>query len=637
MSQMKQSPPEPAADGAFRSRVARLVSCLKGQDRPASTFILLFAAALVLPMLLFASVVAWTYVQTDRTRTVALLLATAILLLSAAVALASWVASHLVRGMKALEMAGLELGNYERVSPVVTSVRETNNVGRVLARREALLRSILATVPSAMVVIDSRGRIQLFSATAEKLFGFKANEVFGQNISMLMPEPDRSAHDGYIEHYLKTGERRIIGEGRVVVGQRKDGSKFPVELYVGEAEFDAEKLFVGFLRDQTEKYRFEQELRQTQKMEAIGKLTGGVAHDFNNLLTVITGNLEMLGAKVGDPYQRFIGEAQEAAELAAQLTSSLLAFGRRMPLDPQLADIGDLMSVTSELLRRTLGETIVVRTTIRSGCRAVVDAAQLKNAILNLAINARDAMPNGGTLTFEVNLAELDEDYALGQPEVRPGRYVLITVNDTGMGMTTHVREHAFEPFFTTKPQGAGTGLGLSSVYGFVKQSDGHVALYSEAGQGTTVRIYLPLAAEKRAEPPDGATAPGLPRGNGQLVLVVEDDEGVRRVTVSRLMQLGYKVVEAANGPDALAVLERTPDIGLLFTDMVMPGGMSGADLAAATRTKFPRLPVLFTSGYAGPEISGQTDLRLGDCLRKPYTLAEMAVALRRMFGRSHS
>jgi CheY-like chemotaxis protein len=200
--------------------------------------------------------------------------------------------------------------------------------------------------------------------------------------------------------------------------------------------------------------------------------------------------------------------------------------------------------------------------------------------------------------------------------------------------MTTHVREHAFEPFFTTKPQGSGTGLGLSSVYGFVKQSGGHVALYSEAGQGTTVRIYLPLIAEKSNEPVDGAAAPGLPRGNGQLVLVVEDDEGVRRVTVSRLMQLGYNVVEAANGQDALAVLERTPDVGLLLTDMVMPGGMSGADLAAATRGQFPRLPVLFTSGYAGTDISGPTDLRPGDWLRKPYTLAEMAVALHRMFGR---
>ncbi|MCK3780953.1 PAS domain S-box protein [Ensifer sesbaniae] len=520
-------------------------------------------------------------------------------------------------------------------------MREINEVGRVLAaaateaqRREAHLRSILATVPSAMVVIDSRGRIQSFSATAEKLFGFTAEEVTGKNVSILMPEPDRSAHDGYIQHYLDTGERRIMGKGRVVLGRRKDGSKFPVELYVGEAKVDGETRFTGFLQDQTEKHRVEQELRQTQKMEAIGKLTGGVAHDFNNLLTVITGNLEMLEAKVGEKYRIYIEEAQEAADLAAQLTSSLLAFGRRMPLDPQLADIGELVSASSELLRRTLSETIVVRTGVRSGCRAVVDAGQLKNAILNLAINARDAMPKGGTLTLEVSKAELDQDYAREHPEVRPGQYVLIAVSDTGTGMTAEVREHAFDPFYTTKPQGAGTGLGLSSVYGFVKQSGGHVALYSEVGLGTTVRIYLPLVADKRDDALEGSAAPSLSKGKGELVLVVEDDERVRRVTISRLKQLGYQVLEAGNGPEALSILERTPGVELLFTDMVMPGGMSGADLAAASSKRFPDIPVLFTSGYAGPEIAAQAVAGVSRWLRKPYTIADLAAALRRAFGK---
>lgn len=324
-----------------------------------------------------------------------------------------------------------------------------------------------------------------------------------------------------------------MGKGRVVLGQRKDGSKFPVELYVGETKVDGETRFTGFLQDQTEKHRVEQELRQTQKMEAIGKLTGGVAHDFNNLLTVITGNLEMLEPKVDEKCRVFIEQAQEATDLAAQLTSSLLAFGRRMPLDPQLADIGELVSASGELLRRTLGETIMVRTGISSGCRAVVDAGQLKNAILNLAINARDAMPKGGTLALEVNKAELDQDYALEYPEVRPGRFVLIAVSDTGTGMHPDVREHAFT-FYTTKPQGSGTRLGPSSVYGFVKQSGGHVALYSEVGQGTTVRIYLPLVADKRDETPEGAAITSVPKGSGELVLVVEDDERVRRVALSR-------------------------------------------------------------------------------------------------------
>ncbi|THK36319.1 PAS domain-containing sensor histidine kinase [Ensifer sp. MPMI2T] len=566
------------------------------------------------------------------------------LLLLVSIAMAYWAASRLARAIGALQSAGLELERNERVSVVATPVREINEVGRVIAsaateaqRREAHLRSILATVPSGMVVADSRGRIQSFSATAERLFGFAASEMCGQNVSMLMPEPDKTAHDGYIDRYLKTGEPRIIGTGRVVLGRRKDGSAFPLELHVGEAEVDGVRLFTGFLQDLTEKRRVEQELRQTQKMEAIGKLTGGVAHDFNNLLTVIKGNLEMLEAKVDDKYRVCIDEAQEAADLAAQLTSSLLAFGRRMPLNPQLSDVGELIAATGDLLRRTLGETIVVRTGIRGGCRAVVDEGQLKNAVLNLAINARDSMPKGGTLALEVSKAELDRDYAVDHPEVRPGQYVLVAVSDTGTGMSPEIREHAFEPFFTTKPQGSGTGLGLSSVYGFVKQSGGHVALYSEEGQGTTVRIYLPLAIEKSAETTETAAIPNLPKGDDELVLVVEDDERVRRVTVARLESLGYRVLQASNGPEALSLLERTPGVGLLFTDMVMPGGMTGAELAAAARQRYPEIPVLFTSGYAGPEITGQANSRVGAWLRKPYTASDLAWALRRTLTKEES
>lgn len=248
-------------------------------------------------------------------------------------------------------------------------------------------------------------------------------------------------------------------------------------------------------------------------------------------------------------------------------------------------------------VRRTPARKSIRRPSRDRGCRcrAIVDAGQLKNAILNLAINARDAMPNGGALALEVGKAELDQDYALEHPEARPGRYVLITIGDTGTGMSPEVRENAFEPFYTTKPQGSGTGLGLSSVYGFVKQSGGHVALYSEVGQGTTVRIYLPLITEKGDEAPEGLATPSLPKGNGELVLVVEDDERVRRVTISRLKQLDYQVLEAGNGPEALSILERTPGVQLVFTDMVMPGGMSGADLAAPSSKRFPGIPVLFT------------------------------------------
>ncbi len=562
------------------------------------------------------------------------LIGTLLLVLTAA--LAYWTGSSLSKSIWSLRGAGAAVARGENVKPIETPVREVNEVGRNLSvaaslalEREAHLRSILDTVPSAMVVIDSRGTIRSFSATAEQLFGYEAGEALGRNVSMLMPEPDRSAHDGYIARYIATGERRVIGKVRVVTGQRKDGSTFPVELNVGEARANGEIIFTGFIRDLSEAQQIEQELRQTQKMEAIGKLTGGVAHDFNNLLTVIKGNLEILETKLpGDEYKDLIADVQEAADLAAELTASLLAFGRRMPLNPKLVDVGPLVSGTSDLLRRTLGETITIRTIVESSHQAVIDPAQLQNALLNLGINARDAMPNGGRMTIEVSDVELDVDYAEAHPEVSPGSYILISVTDTGMGMTPEVRDRAFEPFFTTKPTGSGTGLGLSSVYGFVKQSGGHIALYSEPGRGTTVRIYLPFAEAEAAFRPVTPSSP-LPRSKGETILVVEDDARVRRITAERLKGLGYEVFEAGNGPGALEVLARNPNVGLLFTDMVMPGGMSGAKLAMEAHRTRPDLRVLFTSGYAEPDILKQADAESHNWIRKPYTAADLARKLR--------
>ncbi|NLS08242.1 PAS domain S-box protein [Rhizobium sp. P32RR-XVIII] len=563
-------------------------------------------------------------------------------LIAFAIAFATWTGSRLSKALSSLQSAALQLTSHADVSPVQTPVEEINQVGRALStaaaealRREAHLRSILATVPSAMVVIDSQGTIRSFSATAEKLFGYKADEVTGGNVRILMAEPDRSAHDGYIEHYLNTGERRIMGKSRVVTGLKKDGTRLPLELHVGEADFEGEKVFTGFMRDQTEKRRIEQELRQTQKMEAIGKLTGGVAHDFNNLLTVIKGNLEMLEAKLDGQHPELMTDAQEAADLAAQLTASLLAFGRQMPLNPVLSDAGQLVAATGDLLRRTLGETIEIKTSITIGCRIIVDASQLQNALLNLSINARDAMPDGGILTMEVSETELDQDYAEAYSEVRPGRYVLIMVSDTGTGMSTEVKERAFEPFFTTKPQESGTGLGLSSVYGFVKQSGGHIALYSEEGHGTTIRIYLPAARDVReiGNAGEKRSKSSLPEGKGERVLVVEDDDRVRRVTVARLEKLGYRVVEASNGRAALDLLERERDIDLLFTDVVMPGGMSGAELALEVRQRQPGLPVLFTSGYADLGAFKDIDVKNDQWLIKPYTAVDLAKRLEAIFS----
>ncbi len=507
-----------------------------------------------------------------------------------------------------------------------------------VSMREAHLRSILETVPEAMVIIDEKGVISSFSAAAERLFGYGAAEVCGRNVSILMPPPDKENHDTYLARYLTTGRRHIIGYGRIVTGIKKDGAQFPMELAIGETIANGERIFTGFIRDLTSRHKLEEELRQAQKMEAIGQLTGGIAHDFNNLLTVISGNLEMVERRVEEgPARELIRAAQEAADDGARLTGQLLAFGRRQPLNAQLADVGQLVAHFSDLLRRALGETIELRTVVTgSSNHAMVDASQLQNALLNLAINARDAMPRGGRLTVEIAHAEIAPAEAGARPEMRPGDYVLISVSDTGVGMTRAVRERAFEPFFTTKSIGAGTGLGLSMVYGFVTQSGGQIRLDSEPGHGTTVRIYLPGVrpppAVSRDESAPNRGRAGLPGGT-ETILVVEDEPRVRRVAIARLRDLGYTVIEAANAEEALKAAEDSRPIDLLFSDVVMPGGMDGHMLASKIRVLRPGIKVLLTSGYAEPSIAERGQAEVGTWLRKPYTSEALATRLRLLLG----
>ena len=534
----------------------------------------------------------------------------------------------------ASRMNRLRVGSVDSIVQTNSDITDLRSAERDLAAREAQLRSILDTLPDAMVVINDHGIVSSFSAAAERLFGYDRDEVVGRNVSMLMPSPDREAHDGYLARYLRTGERRIIGLGRVVNGRRKDGTTFPMELAVGEATANGERMFTGFIRDLTSRHRMEAELRQAQKMEAVGQLTGGLAHDFNNLLTVITGNLEMLETKLTDVRQReLLSEAQAAAADGAKLTGQLLAFGRRQPLNAQLIDVGLAVSSFSELLRRALGESIDFRTVVSGAANfARVDVSQLQNALLNLVINARDAMPGGGRLTIDISQTHIDFDYAQMYPEVRPGQYVLVSVTDTGQGMSPDVKQRAFEPFFTTKPTGQGTGLGLSMVYGFVKQSGGHVQIYSEVGRGTSVRLFLPAAHVERtaAESSMGGAAPAIAAGR-EAILVVEDDPRVRRVTVARLRDAGYRVVEASTGPEALGLLDAHPEIDLLFTDVVMPGGMTGDELARKVKETRPEMRVLFTSGYAEPMVAGREQAETGSWLRKPYTAAELARRVREL------
>jgi len=380
-------------------------------------------------------------------------------------------------------------------------------------------------------------------------------------------------------------------------------------------------------------------LRQAQKMEAIGQLTGGIAHDFNNLLQVIMGNLEVVQRRnlvENDAARRLVSAAARGAERAAMLTQRLLAFARRQPLNPKPVDVNRLVAGMSELLHRSLGEGIVIETVQASGLWPVtVDANQLENALLNLAVNARDAMPEGGKLTIETANTFLDETYASSQ-EVKPGQYVAVAVTDTGTGMTREVLQKAFEPFFTTKDFGKGSGLGLSQAYGFMRQSGGHVRIYSEVGEGTTVKLYLPrLAVDGVASVIEELEA--SPRGTiDRQILVVEDDPDVRAHAVTMLRELGYGVVEAVDGPSALRILDATPDIALLFTDVGLPG-MNGRELADEARRRRPALPVLFTTGYARNAIVHNGRLDAGvELITKPFTHAALSMKVHQMLTGDH-
>jgi PAS domain S-box-containing protein len=502
------------------------------------------------------------------------------------------------------------------------------------SREESRLRALVDTAVDGVILIDSQGRVLMFNPACERLFGYSSDEVVGQNVKMLMPRSFRDEHDGYLHNYRTSGVRKIIGIGREVVGERKDGTTFPMDLSVGESQEGDEVFFVGIIHDLTQRKRTEEQLAQAQKMETVGQLSGGIAHDFNNLLTVILGNTEALSEKLrARPDLKLLCDGVFAAgQRGAELTKHLLAFGRRQVLQPVPIDCNELLSDLKRLLQRTLREDIEISLQLSPVLvAALADPAQLESAVINLALNAQDAMPAGGKLTFATGIAPLDERYRDLNPEVPPGDYVLVCVTDEGVGMAQEVRERAFEPFFTTKEVGKGSGLGLSMVYGFVKQSGGHVAIYSEPGLGTSVRLYLPTAGAK----PGGGGAPAElgeheAPGGAETILVVEDDPFVRGYAVATLEGLGYQVKTAANGPEGVARLSNDPTIDLLFTDVVMPGGMNGWELAQRANEIRPGIKVLFTSGYTLDTLVGNGRLSVGvTMLMKPYRKADLAWRVR--------
>jgi PAS domain S-box-containing protein len=504
-------------------------------------------------------------------------------------------------------------------------------VAQTVAERDMIWR----TSQDLFLVCGFDGYYRSANPAWRSVMGYDLDDVVGSRFDAMV-HPDDIALAAEAFESLVAGN---VVKGLDVRMRASDGS----ERWVSWTCVPQGDAFYAAGRDVTGRKELEEQLRQSQKMEAVGQLTGGIAHDFNNLLTIVSGNIDMakrsLGVDGNPRALRSLGNAAKGADRAAALTQRLLAFSRRQPLQPRETDVNKLITGMTELLDRALGETVDLQVVTGAGLwRVEVDPNQLENAILNLAVNARDAMPTGGKLTIETNNAAIDDAYAASQREVVPGQYVLISVTDTGEGMPPEIVAKAFDPFFSTKEVGKGTGLGLSQVYGYVKQSGGHVKIYSEAGQGTTIKIYLPrlVAAINGAEEDAAEAVPAAP--GMESILVVEDDDDVRIYTVDSLRELGYRVLEAHDAASALRLLERQEEAPrLLLTDVVMPG-MSGRELADTARAKWPEMRVLFTTGYARNAIvhGGRLDAGV-ELLPKPFTYEALAAKVREVLEKSGS
>ncbi|CAL8480645.1 PAS domain S-box protein [Caballeronia sp. S22] len=526
---------------------------------------------------------------------------------------------------------------------VIADVSDKKAAHDAVLKSERSFRLLVQGVTDyAVFMLSPDGHVTSWNSGARRIKGYTEGEIIGSHFSRFYTPDDVAA--GVPFRGLETARRegRFEAEGWRV---RRDGSRFFAHVIIDAIYEDGQVVgFAKVTRDITERRRAaelleqtQSELFQAQKMEALGKLTGGVAHDFNNVLQVLRGNLELLESRHGRDHwsAERLGNAIDAVDRGAKLASQLLAFGRQQPLAPVVINPARQLRSLDDLLRRALGEAIEIESVVAGGLwNTIVDPHQLENVILNLAINARDAMPGGGKLTLELSNATLDDQYVSSIPDVAAGQYVMLAVTDTGTGMSQDVMARAFDPFFSTKPEGRGTGLGLSMAYGFVKQSGGHIRLYSEIGEGTTVRIYLPRSAGAAVE--TRTATPGSLRHGNETILVVEDDLRVQSTVVELLSGLGYAVLKANDAEQALAVVASGVHIDLLFTDVVMPGLLRSSEMARRAVEMLPGLKVLFTSGYTQNAIvhGGRLDPGV-ELLSKPYSRQQLADKVRQVLGTS--
>jgi PAS domain S-box-containing protein len=548
-------------------------------------------------------------------------------------------------------------GRIERSVCMLHDVTDRKIAEIASTRSDQRFRAAFASAAHGMALVSPTGQVELANGAFYEFLDRSEREQTTLAFDETLHRDDRGQFLNGMRQLL-LGEipslrqdlRFMTSKGGVVHGSTS------VSILKNESA-DIEQLVIQIV-DVTDRKLSAKRMQQAQKMEAVGQLTGGLAHDFNNLLTIIMGNLQLLDGKLAGDERgtRRISEALDAARKGSDLTRQLLAFARKQDLEPQEVKVNDLVTGMQSLITRTLGENIELKVDIIAGSpRVLIDPSQFESSILNLAINARDAMPNGGRLTIETQLAYLDHEYAEKHPEIAPGHHVLVAVSDNGSGMSPELLEKVFQPFFTTKENGKGTGLGLSMVYGFIKQSGGHITIYSEVGHGTSVKMYLPrkfAASELQAPLPPVvevvadvvAPAPSLdqvietPTKANRLpkILVVEDQEAVRAVACGFLADFGYDIVEAEDGFQALAKLQEDPDIDLMFSDIVMPGGMNGFDLAQAASGMRPDLKIVHTSGYPKGAMVHQDEPRFkqGFIIMKPYRREELQKMIRDAFDK---
>ena len=521
---------------------------------------------------------------------------------------------------------------------------------------DRLLTGLLEGAPDAVVCVAGNGRIALVNAQAERLFRYPREELIGKPVEMLVPDAVKAAHGEYRERFLADPRPRPMGARAELFARRRDGSTFPAEIALSAIETDDGILVMAGVRDatewlaaraegerlrrQVERERIEAQLHESQRMESLGQLAGGVAHDFNNLLSVISNYAAFVSEEAAkDPGQASwqsvrddVGQIERAAERAAELTHQLLAFARREAVELRPLNLNKVITGVKQLLSRTLGEHVVLKTDLSAGlCTVLADPGQIEQVLVNLAVNARDAMPAGGTLTVTTGTADVDADDPASAAGLARGRYGRIGISDTGTGMTREVLDRAFEPFFTTKGHGKGTGLGLATVYGIIAQARGYVQVDSEPGVGTTFTVLLPTTSQEavaKAEPVQAAHADAC-----ETVLLVEDEPAIRAVTSRILSRNGYQVITAIDGAQAFEVASGRADIDVLLTDVVMPG-MTGKEAAERIQALRPGVKVLFMSGYTQGLLETQgvvaTDVNL---IEKPFTEQSLLSKLREVIA----